>query len=190
MADEEFDPQVIATTLMGCVQDTFEKMCHVTLSKPPEFIEKDIIEYGSRMRVFGPEKFNGSCYIAAINFYLNQQKFKEDDSCGVMVLYIQDETTGKLMKALGQPGLDEDDEETLLDTCGEFCNVIAGQFKNELRSFGYIDLVISAPLKYKNDIPEGVNFKYSEYKLYELSFHIWKEKLIVVDATMSPVPHV
>jgi len=187
---EEFDPQVIATTMMGCAQETFEKMCNVTFSKSPEFIEKEIIEYEGRMRTFGQEKFNGPCYISALNFYLDNKDYKAKHACGVMVVYIEEEANEKLVRALGQPELDPEDEEIILDTCGEFCNVIAGQFKNELRSFGYIDLVISAPIKYRNDVPQGVDFPYSESKYYELSFHIWKERLIVLETVMAPVPHV
>lgn len=185
---EEFDPQVIATTMMGCVQETFEKMCNVSLSKAPEFNEKEIIEYDGRMRVFGLEKFDGPCYISAINFYVDKKHFEEKDSSGVVVLYIEEEAAEKLGKAMGQSEADLEDEEVVLDTCGEFCNVVVGQFKNELRALGYIDLIISAPIKHKNDISEGVDFQYSEKKLYELNFHVWKRKLIVVDITMAPVP--
>ncbi len=187
---EEFDPQVIATTLMGCVQETFEKMCHVSFSQTPEFHAKEIIEYDSRMRIFGLEKFNGPCYMSFLNFYFNQKDFEAKKCCGVMVLYIEEEAAEKLVRALGQSGLDAEDPEIILDTCGEFCNVIAGQFKNELRSFGYMDLVISAPLKYHNIIPEGVDFPYSEHKQYELMFYLWKQKVVVVDMVMAPVPHV
>ncbi|MHA1656551.1 MAG: chemotaxis protein CheX [Candidatus Heimdallarchaeota archaeon] len=185
--DKEFDPQVIATTLMGCVQDTFKKMCNLTFSQDPDFVEKELIEYESRMRTFGLEKFNGPCYVAAISFYLSPKEIEEHDALGALVLYIEAEVAEKLLKALGYD-FDEEDEDLVLDNCGEFCNVIAGQFKNQLNSLGYKDLTISAPIKGKNDIRQGVEFSYDQYKLYESSYYFFKKKALVVVATMSSVP--
>ena len=68
---KEFDPQIIATTIMGCVQNTCETMCKMAFSKDPEFNELNIIEYDSRMRTFGLEKFNEPCYASFINFYIS-----------------------------------------------------------------------------------------------------------------------
>src|SRR3990172_6447999 len=167
--DKGFDKQAIATTLIGCVQEIFTKTCHLTFSKEPEYVEREIIEYNSRMRIFGLEKFNGPCYIAVVNFYLNKREYEAKNVQGVMVLYILEEIIEKLMKALNFEGVgsNEEDVESILNGCGEFCNMIAGQFKNALPALGYSDLVISAPSKYVNDIPDGVEFHYGEYKLYE-----------------------
>lgn len=186
---EKFDPQVIATTLMGCVQDTFEKMCHINFSQQPSFIEKTIIEYQSKMRLFGLEKFNGPCYIGIINLYLDKHFYDKKNSCGVIALFVQEDIAPDLVKSMGNRGLDADDPEIILDTVGEFCNVVVGQFKNELRSFGYKDLTISAPMKYHNDVPEGVDFPYAETKYYEISFFVKKEKVFVVNVTIAPIPH-
>lgn len=183
---EEFDPQVIATTLMGCVQETCEQMCKASFSQDPEYVEKNIIEYNSRMRTFGLEKFNAPCFVAAINFYENKKMFDLGDSCGVLVLYVEEMFAGTLLKELA-PGMDLGDEAIVLDCCGELCNVIAGQFKNEIKTYGFSDLTISAPMKYANDIPQGVNFHYSETKFYETSYFIKKEKALVVDITLAPI---
>ncbi len=187
--DREFDPQVIATTLMGCVQTTLEQMYNLKLSQDPEFEEKEIIEYASRMQTFGLEKFNGPCYISAINFYLSPRHLEEHDPVGAIVIYIREDLAVRFLKALGFEDADEEDEEIVLDCCGELANIITGQFKNELTSLGYKDLTISAPIKAKNDIPGGVEFNYNEYKLYELTFYLWKEKTMVINITMAPVEH-
>lgn len=186
--NEQFDPQVIATTIMGVVQDTFEKMCHASFSKPPEFVEKKIIEYNSKMRVFGLEKFNGPCYASVINFYVNLHYQEKKETCGTFVLYVEEDIALRMLKELGYTGFNEEDEDLIKDSCGEFGNVIAGNFKNELKEIGYSDLIISAPTTYKNDIPDGVDFPYSQDKLCEIGFYLWKEKAIVIDMTMAAVP--
>ncbi len=187
---EKFDPQVIATTLMGCVQETFDKMGRITFSQKPDFVAKEVIEYESRMRLFGLEKFNGPCYVGVINLYLNKKAYDVKESCGLIVLLVREDIAPELVKAMGNTGIDEEDEEIIMDSVGEFCNVVVGQFKSELRSFGYPDLTISAPAKYRNYAPDGADFPYSEYKYYEISFYIKKQKAIVVVVTMAPIPHI
>lgn len=183
-----FDPQVIATTLMGCVEETFTTMCSLTFSNTPEFKEKDIIEYNSKMQISGLEKFNDASYAAAINFYLTEAHQKKHDCCGVLAMFIEEDAAGKLLKALGYSGFNDEDEELVMDNCGEFCNVITGRFKDELAKLGYKNLIISAPVKGKNSIPGGVEFPYSQYKYYEANFYFWKKKSLVIDITMSPIP--
>jgi len=186
--ETEFDPQTIGPTVMRCMQEAFGEMSSVTFSKDPDFSEKEVIEYESRMRVFGMEKFNGLCYIAVINFYLSAQDLKNHDTEGALVLFVEYECAGKLLKALGYENVDDEDEEIILDNCGEFCKVIAGKFKNEMGALGFKNLTMSDPLIYKNDIPEGIEFKYSEYSFFECNFYLWKQKAMVLDVTLAPVP--
>ncbi|MCA9401611.1 MAG: chemotaxis protein CheX, partial [Candidatus Omnitrophica bacterium] len=159
---QSFDPQVLSTSIMSVVDETFKTMCNLSFTSEPKFGESEIIEYESRMRVFGLEKFNGPCYVTVINFFLDDKKLQQEDPCGTMVVYFEEDCASKILKALGYQIFNEDDEETVMDNCGEFCNVIAGNFKNELVNLGYKELVINAPLKYRNDIPEGVIFPYDE----------------------------
>ena len=105
--NKEFDQQKVATTLMTSVQTTLEKMYHLSLTQDPEFIEKEIIEYNSRMRTFGLEKFNAPCYVSAINFYLSQKHLEKHDALGAMVLYINEDSALKLLKASGFKNVDE-----------------------------------------------------------------------------------
>lgn len=188
MKDKQFDLQVMATTLMGCVEDTFGKTYNIFFSKDPECAERNIIEYQSRMRTFGLEKFNSPCYVSAINFYLSPKHLVKKDSIGVLILYLKEEHASKVLKAMGFTAKD-DDEAMLLDCIGELTNIIAGQFKNELVALQYEDLTISAPTTAKNDIAEGVLFRYSEQVYHELSFFLWNEKSLVISVSLAPIKH-
>lgn len=193
---ERFDPQVIATTLMGIIQETFKTICNWDVTEEPTFYDKDIIEYNSRMRVFGLEKFNDITFLSAIYYYTDQKKFKDHDPCGTLVLYIRDEIARKIVKVLENKGImndsdtdsDSDMDAVILDNCGEFCNMVAGNFKNELTNLGYHDLVMSAPFNYKNDIPEGVMFPYDEYKSYEICFDLFGKKSLIVSIVLGEIP--
>ncbi len=177
----------IIKIVMKAVEETCETMASAIFSQDPEFEEKDIIEYESRMRVFGLQKFNGPCFISVINFYADKSKFDSKDTCGTMVFYVEEVYARELLKALGQTGFDDEDEEFVMDNCGEIHNVISGKTKNDIKNEGYGELIISAPLKYRNDVPEGVEFNYNEEKLTEMSFFIKKKKVLVVDFVLLPI---
>ncbi|MBU0468531.1 MAG: hypothetical protein KKF78_06910 [Candidatus Omnitrophica bacterium] len=183
---EEFDLQAIAKKLMVCVESTFMQMCNTSFIGDPQITEKDIIEYQSRMRIFGLEKFNGPCYISVINLYLNDDQLKKDRPIGAVLLYIEESVATSLLKATGQKGLDCEDFDSITNYTGEFCSSIVGQFKTELKSLGYSDIATSAPSNYQDDIPGGVNFKFSQQKFYELSFVLKKEPAVIVDVTLAP----
>lgn len=184
---QESDPPIIATTLIEVVQDTFRKMGNVEFSKDPRFIKRDIIEYESRMRVFGLEKFNGPCYVSSISYYSSQKHQEAHDACGTMNLFMEEGAAGKILKTLGYTGFDDEDETMVLDNCGEFCNVLAGNFKNGLTNLGYKDLYLSAPIKEKNNLSKGAEFPFSQYIYYETEFYLWKQKAVVVDIVMAPM---
>ncbi len=185
---KEFDKQVLYTTIMGVVESTFDKMCHVKFGAEPIVVEKDILEYNSRMRVFPMEKFNGPAYVASINYYLSQKDLENENAIGTFVLFVKEDVAEKLLRAFGYGSRDAENESLLFDNCGEFCNVLAGNVKNELVGLNYADLTMSAPSKYKNAVPEGVQFDYSLFKKQEVTFTFWGQKCIVVEACMGWVP--
>jgi len=188
-AENGFDSQVLATTLMGVVGGAIEEMANTTFTKDPEFAQKDLIEYDGRMRADGMEKFNGPCYVAAISYYLSTKELKKHDACGAFVLYVNEEFAEKVMHALGHKHIEAEDEESVLDGVGELCNLLSGNFKSEISNLGYKDLSMSAPVKHRNTIPEGIEFSYDQYDKYECSFYLWNEKTIVVDITMAKIPN-
>jgi chemotaxis protein CheY-P-specific phosphatase CheC len=139
------------------------------------------------MRLFGLEKFNGPCYIGDINLYADKNALDQKNTCGLVALFVKEDIAPDLAKAMGNKGLDVEDPEIIKDTVGELCNVIVGQFLNELRAFGYKDITISAPIKDYNDVPEGVDFPYNETKYYEITFFVKKEKTFVINVAIAPV---
>lgn len=185
---KEFDKQVLNTTVMSVVQDTFYKMLHAEMQGEPVFVEKDIIEYDSRMRVFPMEKFNGPCYVAYINFFLSHKVLEEGLVIGSFVLFVKGDVAERLLKAFGRPLKDAEDESILFDNIGEFCNILAGHVKNELTNLGYADLTISPPTISKNSVESGVPFDYALYRKHEISFQFWGQKCIVIEVCMGYVP--
>jgi hypothetical protein len=173
---------------MGVVQDTFKKMLHIESAVDPVVFEKDIIEYDGFMRVFPMEKFNGPVFISYVNFYLTQKELEKNNTDGTFVFFVKEDVAEKLLKAFGRPLKEAEDEEVLMDIVGEFCNILAGNVKNELVGLGYADISMSAPHKSKNSVPDGVPFDYELFTKQELSFTFWNQKCIVVEACMGNIP--
>ncbi|MBF0331252.1 MAG: chemotaxis protein CheX [Candidatus Omnitrophica bacterium] len=182
-----FDNQVLNTTIMGVVDETFKQMCHVNFSAEPVVTERDIIEYEGRMRVFPMEKFNCPAYVGIVNYYLSQTDMKDKMAVGMFSLFVKEDMLEKFFRAFDRPMSEAEDEAVCLDVIGEMTNILAGNVKNQLRELEYADLFISAPFKYKNVVPEGAQFDYSLFKKQEIIFTLWKEKCVAVEACMGYV---
>lgn len=185
---KEFDKKILNTASIRVVEDAFERMLHVNSSGDPISAEKDIIEFDSRMRVFPMEKFNGPCYIAAVNFYLSPKDFENSRAVGAFIFYIKEDFAEKLLKAFNRSIKDAEHEDALMDVVGEMAKIIAGNLKNEIAGAGYIDLTVSEPLKYKNHVSDGVQFDYSLYTKQEISFTYWGHKCVAVEVCFGSVP--
>lgn len=185
---KEFDVQVLNTTIVSVVQDTFRKMLRVELLGQPAILEKDIIEYDSRMRVFPQEKFNGPTYISFVNFFLSEKDLAAANAVGTFVLFVKEDIAEKVLKAFGLSSRDAEEESVLMDKLGEFCFILADALAKRLVELGYAGLIVSPPYQTKNSVPEGVPFDYGLYSKQELSFTVWNQKCIVVEACMGHVP--
>ena len=184
-----FDSQVLATSVLGVVEDTFEKMVHAKCSAPPVVTERDIIEYDGNMRVFPLEKFNAPCYVTYVNFFLNDADLKaERNVIGTFVFFVKEEVAEKLLRAFNHSLKDAENEDVLTDICGEMCNILTGNIKNELTDIKYVELSMSVPYKFKNHIPAGVPFDYHLFTKHEFVFSFWGQKCIVIEACMGDVP--
>jgi len=183
-----FDPHIIKELLTVSLQNSVASMGSANFSKPPEFSEHELIEYESRMRVFGLEKFGLPCYISYVNFFLPQADIKKDMPIGTFLVFLEHNNAVRLLKSLGYTHINEDEDETILGKTGEFCVAMAKQLKTTLTQKGYKELTISDPLNYKNDIPEGVPFYYHEEKCYQLDFFFWKQKNLIFNLILGPVP--
>lgn len=185
---KEFDVQVLNTTLMGCMEDILGKMSGVAATDQPQVRTIDIIEYEGRMRVTGMEKFNAPSYVSVINYYLNQADLEKHRAKGSMVVFVDAENAGKLFKSLGFYVSDDEDEASMMDACGELCNLLGGSFKNELSNMGFVDMSMSAPSNYRNTVMQGVEYSQDQQTKQEFSFFYWKRKAIVVEVTMANIP--
>ncbi|MBF0619169.1 MAG: chemotaxis protein CheX [Candidatus Omnitrophica bacterium] len=185
---KEFDIQALNTTIIGVVEETFGRLLKVKFTSEPVAVQREIVEYNSRMRVFPMEKFNGPVYVSVINFYLSTPDLNAGKAIGTFVFFVKEDVADKLLKAFGVRLGESDNEDLLMDNCGEFCNILAGSIKNELANLGYVDLTLSAPSKYKSSIPEGVQFDYNLYQKQDISFSFWNQKCIAIEACMGQVP--
>jgi len=177
------------TGLATVLKDILDKRLsqgNITYSKEPEMGERDIIEYGSRMRTAGMEKFNAPCFLSYVNFFVSEAHMKENDAMGALIVYFDVQSANKTLKALGYPIKLDVEDEVVMQRSGEFVRSIAEQLKTELSSRGYSSLMIGDPHNYQNFVPEGIPFSYNEYKSYEINFFAWKEKILSVDLTMAP----
>ncbi|MBF0490558.1 MAG: hypothetical protein HQL15_08065 [Candidatus Omnitrophica bacterium] len=189
MADKNMDPQVMMTTMMRVIESTFSKMSGVLPSSPSEAKEKDVVEYDGRLRVDGIEKFESPAYISVVNYYLTKEDMERHGRVkGAMILYVDVESSGKLFKALGFPFPDDEDDSSMMDCNGEFCNLLGGALKNELVNIGFSNLVMSAPYNYRSSIINGVEFSPDQKKMYEFNLFYFKRKSIVIELTMASIP--
>lgn len=175
----------IAETLVKSVEKIFAKSNQIQIQGEPEIIERDIIEYDSRMRAYGMEKFNDACYISVIELYASQEQLESKDAHGAIILYVREDAADRLYRALDYRDFNETNEESMMDTCAEMMTNIAKQFVNDARSKGYSSLFTGTALKYMNKVDEGVRFNYDEKKFFEISFEIFKEKIVCLDITLS-----
>ena len=177
--------QAIAQALQTTLETALEKL-GLNLTQDSEIEEREVIEYNSRMRVFGLEKFNGPCYIFGFNFYKDSQTQEAKQTNGAFVLFFEEESIEKILKKLGHRAFDEEDEAFVLENLGVFGKQLAETFAAALSSVGYTSLLVSDPMSYKNSIPEGMDFPYSVYKYQELSLYLWDKKVVVADAIIAP----
>lgn len=182
-----FDTELLNTTIIEVVKDSFKKLLHIEPVGDPTVIERDLIEFDSRMRVFPMEKFNGPVIVAFVNFFLSQKDLDDNAAVGAFVFFIKEELAEKLLKAFGRPLKDGESEEALMDNTGEFCVLLAGDLKNALAAAGYAPLLISEAFKYKNSVPDGIPFDYDLYHKQEISFNFWNQKSVVIEACMGSV---
>jgi hypothetical protein len=175
----------LAEAVQHSVEDYIKKKSGLTFSKDSDWHEKNIIEYDSRMRIFGMEKFNGGSYIAAVNFYRSEEEKKTNKCCGTLIIFIDDENATKILRSFGYKIKSDDDEDQILDSLADLCVKFSEGFKEELAKLGLGNLVLSQSSKYRNDAAQGVEFPYQIYKYVENNFYMFKQKAFVVNTVMA-----
>ena len=183
------EPQVLTGAFMAAMGRMLEKMGAISPSEEPKIEESEIIEYDGKMRVSGMEKFNASSFVSVVNFYLNQGDMqRQQRPRGALVLFFEAENASKFLKAFGMRFADDEDDKSLMTACGETCEAVAAEFKGELARKGYVDLAVSKPRNYKNNVIEGIEYSPDQKTKQTISFFYFKTKTIAADLTMADLP--
>ena len=181
--------ETLATVLKDALVKMFIDYGGINIGIDAEVQRKNIVDFRDHhLRADGIEKFNTPCCVGFINYYLSEKDLKDHKPIGAIIVYLENNYISQLMKILKYPVLDDEDEEALLDGAGTICNILAGAFKSEMSIHEYAGLEMSAFQTYRNAALTGVKFHPKEYFLYELDFFIEKEKRIILEFTMGPVP--
>lgn len=151
----------------------------------PEMIEREIIEYSSRMRVSPMEIFNHSCYIALTNLYRSQADKTSHSAVGAVLMYVHAEYAEKLFKMMGYNlSSSMEEEEALAGITLDFFKEFIENYQKKLGS-KYGAFILSEPQTFVSDVPGGVEFSYNEYSFYEISFSLWNKKVIAFNMTLA-----
>jgi hypothetical protein len=185
---KSLDPQIVNPILTRFIEDLISSKGGLPSTKPFEIVAKHIDEYEDRMRVKASDKFDVAVYIAAINFYLNKADMQAHRARGTMICYMDLEVADKLFKAVGLKVPYDEDDESMMDLCGNLTQTIATGLTDGLAAAGFSTLEISAPSVYKNNISEGVEFSKDQDEKQEISFYYLKHKALVIDWTLAPIP--
>jgi len=177
-----------AILLSKVIRRVLKSKANLDLSRDPQMTKLAIVEFKKHMRVSSLEKFDATTYISAINFYVNEKDKADGKTLGSLIIYVTEEYVPYLLKKLGYPDIEDEDEQVLEDACGAFCNIIAAKFKSGLTQLGYIEPVMSHFMSYRNQAPGGLEFDRRQKELYEITFDIKDEKRLIVDLTMGSVP--
>ncbi|MEW5894541.1 MAG: hypothetical protein AB1650_02115 [Candidatus Omnitrophota bacterium] len=177
--------QILAKSIVAL----FKERGDISFSEPPKLVLNQIIEYEGKMRANGIERYDGEvAYVSAVNFYASAIDLEKKKTLGALIVYVEKSYLPKLMKLLQYPPVDDEIEQSLLDSIGTLCNIVAGRFKSEVKSAGYADLEMSHFINYRNNATIGIEFCRSEYDYYEVDCYIEGVKRIAFDLTIGIVP--
>ncbi len=179
--------QKLAEILKRVVLELFARDNRVQFSDEPLLVEKDILEYDSRMRATAIDKFNASAYLAAVNFYRSEQDSKVHQALGVLILNLKETATESILKAVGIKDFEEDEPEVAAPKCGEFCQWLAQEYQKALIAEGYPALHLSQAVFGRNSLASGVEFCYEEYQKIDIEFSLKKNKVMVLELSLGPI---
>lgn len=176
-----------ALVLAKVVEKILIQKAGLRLSSRPLIKTRPIVSFMDRIRVSGLEKFDQKTLVSVVNFYRDRAEETSGKAVGAVILYVSEDYAYRLIRQLDYPIDGSNDDEGVIDGCGAFCNLIAGNFKNGLTKIGYQDLVMSHFLTYENSAVDGVPYDGQQKELYEVIFEIGGIRRIVVDLTMGVI---
>lgn len=177
--------KLVAEKLNEIINTHLTTTAKLSYTSEPQMEEKDIIEYDSRMRISPMENFNAPCVISVVNFFASENDKKAQKAQGALVTYIEYENANRFLKLTGSKIKPDDDDDITEECSGKFCKTLAEDLVSRVEPEMFGHLILSEPASFTNNVPGGVLFHYDEYKLYELNYFLWKEKIFSADITMA-----
>jgi hypothetical protein len=172
---QKLDFQVLATTLMGAVDESINVFLKAKPDKNAEIVTK-VLYAQDKLNVSTYAEFIDGSYIAVIYFYHNQRDQSANRICGMLIVYVSTAAINYLVKSFGYKNSTEAGIAMSEDAVGELCNNIAGIFKRDLKGLGYPELEISPPLKFKG-FSGGLDYPKGEKKFHRLTAHVWGQTI-------------
>ncbi len=179
----------LALALTAAVKKIYYDKSEMTFSSEPILEKKIVTQFVHRMRVDAMEKFNSITAFSVLKFAANEADLGKQKYLITIVVYLEQKFLPEFLRLLKYPYIDSDDEMEVKDGCGTLINLIAGQYKREMASLGYKDVMMSPFESYINTTADGVGIPNGATEKYELSFEIEGTKRLVVEmVTLAMLP--
>lgn len=171
----------LALALSAAVKKVFYEKTTMVFSDEPRLEKKLITQFVRRMRVDAMEKFNDTTVFSVIEFASNEENLEKKEYLVTLVFYLEQKFMPEFLRLLQYPYIDSDDDIEVKDGCGTLANLISGQYKKELATLGYKDMMMSPFESYINTAVDGVGIFNGATEKYELSFEVEGAKRLVVE---------
>jgi hypothetical protein len=175
----------LAKALAGVVDKNLKTMIADGYRDQPQLKKRAIIEYEGRLRASGMDVFNSATYISYVCYYLSEKAKATHAAAGTLLLYLKKSQADVILKMVGYRGVDLEDEEGMMKTCGEFCNLLAQDFQKELVAKAFPQLIVTAPENFLNSVPIGIDFSKDQFDQYEIGFSFKGERCLVFELSFA-----
>lgn len=179
----------LALALTAAVKKIFFEKSEKTFSNEPVVEKKLVTQFLHRMRTDGMEKFNSTTVFSAVEFVLNKEGMEKHDCLITLVIYLEKTFLPEFLRLMQYPYIESDDESEIKDGCGTLVNLIAGQYKREMATLGYKDLMMTPFHSYINSATDGIEIPKGSTEKYEIGFEVEGDKRLVVELiAQSTIP--
>ena len=174
---EKLDFQVMATTLMGAVNESVTGFLKVKSDKDPTIVTK-VLYAQNKMDISTYGEFCDGSYISIIYFYHHEKDKGTNRYCGMIILYVNTSAINYLVRVFGYKNAADAGEKVAADAVAELCNNVAGLFKKDLNGLGYPELEISIPLKFKG-FASQLDFPKGQKNFHRITSYVWGQTLVM-----------
>ena len=174
---EKLDFQVLATTLMGAVNESVVGFLKVKPDKDPTIVTK-LLYADEKWDVSTYAEFIDGSHISVIYFHHNVRDRGTHRYCGMLVLYVSTAAINSLVRVFGYKNAIEAGEAMAADAAAELCNNVAGIFKKDLSGLGYQELEISTPLKLKG-FSGGLDYPKGQKNFHRITAYVWGQTIVM-----------